>query len=146
MAGCRAPPDGLTPTSFAVLIVPRSQSPTCVDRSARRQGALAPLAAADGALGALAAGAGVLDSVVAGSLATIDADGSEGSDAGEVGNCAAAAEELAGMTTAVADSTSALFFEHAASASSEAATTEVIVQFILISPCTGIDVPCQYPE
>ena len=79
----------------------------------------------------MAAEAGVLDTVVAGSLATIDADGSEGSDAGEVGNWAAAAEELAGMTTPVEDSASELFFEHAASASSEAAATEIKVQFIL---------------
>ena len=82
----------------------------------------------------MAAEAGVLDAIVAGSLATIDADGSEGSDAGEVGNWAAAVEELAGMTTAVGDSASEVFFEHAASASSEAATTEIQLLFILISP------------
>jgi len=86
---------------------------------------------------AMAAEAGVLDAVVAGSLATIDADGSEGSDAGEVGSWAAAVAELAGMTTAVEDSASEVFFEHAASASSEAAATEIQLQFILISPMNG---------
>jgi len=79
----------------------------------------------------------VLDAVVAGSLATIDAAGSEGSDAGEAGNWAAAVEELAGMTTAVEDSASEVFFEHAAKASSEAAATEIQLKFILIFPLNG---------
>jgi hypothetical protein len=77
----------------------------------------------------------VFDVVAAGSLATIDADGSEGSDAGEVGNWAAEAEEPAGTTTAVEDAASEVFFEQAASASSEAAATKIQLRFIFISPC-----------
>jgi hypothetical protein len=86
----------------------------------------------------------VLGAIVSGALATIDAEGSEGSDAGEVGNCAAAVAELAGMTTAVEDWASEVFFEHAASTSSEAAAKKVQLRFILMSPMVGNSALCKY--
>ena len=93
-----------------------------------RQGRPAPLAAEDDPSTATAE-AEVLDAIDAGSLATTDADGSEGSDAGPVGNGAAA---LAGTTTAVDEVASGVCFEHAASTRSEAAAGVIQLRFILI--------------
>jgi hypothetical protein len=86
----------------------------------------------------MAEGAGVLDSIVAGALATTDADGSEGSDAGEAGIWTAAVAELAGTTTAVED-VSEVCFEHAASTSSDAAAAKVQLPFISRPPMKGPD-------
>jgi hypothetical protein len=82
----------------------------------------------------MAEAAGVLDSIVAGALATTDADGSEGSDAGDAGIGTAA--ELAGTTTV--EDVSEVCFEHAASTSSEAAAAKVQLPFMSTPSNEGV--------